>query len=224
MSLFTDVANALHRAAANGHDVQQLLQQIDTVPLANRGPMTREETEALFARAADLIRRGGTEDAERLVNELEAAMLPRAVAGDVSIGFHAEIPAGEYRADSRLVQIYHPYYSVMFTNEGRFPFLFDCREARANVDFALNLTEVERMSLLSSIYVNERHGGHDVGRFPLGAFTGEAVDFRRVYEIARIYEIELRPLTDLRLTAPLRVAFMLGSWSRGEAASTPRRW
>ena len=164
-------------------------------------------------RAADLIRRGGTEDAERLVNELEAALLPRAVAGDVSIGFHAEIPAGEYPADSRLVQLYHPYYSVMFTNEGRFPFLFDCREARANVDFALNLTEVERMSLLSSIYVNERHGGVDVGRFPLGAFTGDgAVDFRRVYEKARVYELELRPLYDLRLTAPLRVAFMLGGY------------
>ena len=57
-----------------------------------------KEYESLFARVADILRRCGTEDAERLIAALEAVLLPRSMVGDQIVVFQATIPAGPHPA------------------------------------------------------------------------------------------------------------------------------
>ena len=185
--------------------------------------MTREETEALFARVADLLRRGGTEDAERLVRELEAALLPK-VAEQI-VMFLAEIPAGDYPADARLLQFFHPKYSAVFTHVGIFPWRFEASAARVQIGFEEQIgpggftITVDRAAILDSLHLRERANGVEVARYPVDAFTAPwEAQFARVYDPHEVYELELCTREPLRLVRPGSVTLMLG----GRRGTPPR--
>ena len=168
--------------------------------------MTPAEREQLLARVSDILRRSGTEDAERLIRELEKELGGPVFtrAGDLVLHFAGVIPVGRVRTDRPILQFFRPEHSVSFITPGIFPFPFQCREAHVYLD-----PELE--PLAPSLYFAENHNGNEVARFPVGSFSGaHAVEFPRLYGQNESRAMALwaaRPFSILR--TPKRIDLML---------------
>ena len=170
--------------------------------------LNRDDRERLLARVSDLLRRGGTEDAEHLIRDLEAAIGGPVftAGGDFVFMFHAAVPAGDVRSDRPILQFLDPAYCAAFTTRGVFPFPFECLEAHAG----------STGPVPSVLYLVVRDHGAETARFPPDAFTGPfALAFERRFHPHERREIELWATRPIHAPAPWAVSLTLSGFARG---------
>lgn len=164
-----------------------------------------EKREQLLARVSDLLRRAGTEDAERLIRDLETVFVGPVFSGDgnVTFAFHASIPAGDILSDRRILQIFAPEFCATFTTRGVFPFPFGCQEAHAGISGSPEVPT-------GALYWVLRDNGSEISRLPFDAFTGAfAISWKRRYDHTTVHEIELWAPRPFHSTVPWSVVLML---------------
>lgn len=191
MSALSKVIAAADKAARRS--LAEIIRQLDE---------DRRTTEQFVQRVSDLLRRGGTEDAEHLVVELERRLRPKPFSIEPNFTFTStvRIPAGAHAVEE-YIELWSPAASSLFTSLGSFPMDVACHSAHAVTSTAFVPEYLEVRFFRTML---ER------ARWPLSAWCGGVAEpFLETFREGEPAQLRLVFPNAVILEAPVDVAFIV---------------